>query len=65
MKLYKKLNKGCGGATLYFDKFLRQYLGAKVGDELELELLPNGEILLKKSILNVSKVQELLDACRK
>ena len=68
MKLYKKLQKAFGGNAMYIDKTILNHLGLLQEDELVLDLTEiNGEpvIIMKKSKLDNTRLQELLDARKK
>lgn len=68
MKLYKKLQKAFGGNGIYIDKTILNHLGLLQEDELVLDLTEiNGEpvIIMKKSKLDNTRLQELLDARKK
>jgi len=60
MKIYKRIIKAFGGAGLYIDKTMLNHLGVLTGDEVVIELLPEG-LLIKKPDLDLDKIQELLD----
>lgn len=68
MKLYKKLQKAFGGNGIYIDKTILNHLALLQEDELVLDLTEiNGEpvIIMKKSKLDNTRLQELLDARKK
>lgn len=60
MKIYKKINRACGGAILYVDKTMLNHLGVLAGDEVSIELEANSTLVIKKPELDLSKVQEIL-----
>ena len=60
MKIYKKINKACGGAILYVDRTMLNHLGVLVGDEIVIELKEDSSLVIKKPDLDLTKVQEIL-----
>lgn len=61
MKIYKRILKSYGGAGLYVDKMMLNHLGVLVGDEVVIELEKDC-LIIKKSELDLNRVQEILNA---